>query len=303
MASIYWISTASTSWAIAANWSTTTVPANGDDVYITNSAISIDTGLNQSAVTLASLSIDSSYTGRLGTSAAALQVSATTMTIGQEVLDGQTTGSGRLRIDGTFTTVNVLNTATNGADIGFPPCRLKGTITTLNVLRGKVGIAVSTPVETSTVTTLNGNKDNAAAQPIITLGNGVTVTTINIKGSKVVTRNSATITAVTLYDGSYSVQGDAAHTTLTMYGGAVQYMGIGTITNLRVYGGTFDLSMDGRTKTVSNCDLYGPCTLDVATGVAGSVVFTNGIDLNGIDFDDAKVMVGENRRITLGTVA
>lgn len=53
-------------WNVAANWSPSGVPQTGDDVYLDNFAGDIKYGLDQSAVTLASLRATASFTGEIG---------------------------------------------------------------------------------------------------------------------------------------------------------------------------------------------------------------------------------------------
>jgi hypothetical protein len=67
MASKYLSTTSGTiSWATATNWSDQFVPASSDTVTIANSTATIDTNLNQIAVTLTSLSVPLTFTGTAG---------------------------------------------------------------------------------------------------------------------------------------------------------------------------------------------------------------------------------------------
>jgi len=111
-------------WDTAANWVGGVVPANSDDVYLEQSEASIRYGLDQSAVTLASLNIAASFTGEIGlprinSSGATgyveyrgrdLQIGATNLNIGY----GEGDGSGSMRIDtgANQTAVVVQNTGT-----------------------------------------------------------------------------------------------------------------------------------------------------------------------------------------------
>jgi hypothetical protein len=105
-------------WSTGANWSTGAVPTTGDDVVLQNSANPVLYGLDQSAVTLNSLSIDQSFTGTIGLPRANsagyveyreqyLKIGATTVTIGR----GPGAGSGRIKLDtlAAQTTLRVLN--------------------------------------------------------------------------------------------------------------------------------------------------------------------------------------------------
>ncbi|HET6327051.1 MAG TPA: hypothetical protein VFG04_20390, partial [Planctomycetaceae bacterium] len=90
-------------WDNAANWSTNSVPASGDDVVFNSGNVACLYNLTQTAVTLQSLTLYQGYTGTIGLPlynnkgyyeyrATELAVSATTINVGQ--LTGQ--GSGRI---------------------------------------------------------------------------------------------------------------------------------------------------------------------------------------------------------------
>ncbi len=55
-----------TSWSNPRNWSGGAVPVAADDVIFSNGSVPCLYGLDQSGVTLASLTIDQSYTGKIG---------------------------------------------------------------------------------------------------------------------------------------------------------------------------------------------------------------------------------------------
>jgi hypothetical protein len=299
MGSLYWLGATSGDWNVTTNWSTGAVPVSTDDVYFSNNAVDVTLNLDQSAVTLASLTIDQSYTGKFAGAGTYLQINATTMNIGRASGDQSNPGSSRLHINGTFTTVNVIDTASSSADAGFPPVCLKGTITTLNVRSGRVGVAVLTPVETATATTINVTQsDTASSSPIVSLGL-VTNTTANIEAGKLSNKGTATVTTATVVGGEYRVESTAAHTTIKVESGKLVYNGTGTITNLSVYDATADFSNDPRSKTITNCNVYKNAKLNLQTGVKGSVVLTNGVIVNGTDIDGVSLKVGNDRTLTL----
>ncbi len=124
-----------TFWSEPRNWSTGSVPAGGDDVVIQNSAASILYGLDQSSITLNSLSIDQSFTGTIGlprTNVGGyveyrlqyLQIKAPTITIGA----GAGAGSGRIKLDTLAgeTLLSVLNSG-SPAESGIKSILWKGT--------------------------------------------------------------------------------------------------------------------------------------------------------------------------------
>lgn len=247
-------------WSNADNWDTGSVPVSTDDVYFDNSAVSVLYGLDQSAVTLTSLTIARSYTGEIGLpkqNAAGyveyrddyLQISATTITIGR----GDGTGSPRMKIDcgSVATTVNVESTGTS-IETGIEALLWKGTnvANVIDVQDGDVGIAIHGG-EAANLATLRCNTGN------IRCGDGVV-----FAGGATVDNEAATlalfsdVTTINTFSGQTTVGGTADVTTLTINGGTVFYDSNGTVTTLTV-GGTginsvLDCSRDNRAMTVTN---------------------------------------------------
>lgn len=222
MATNRWISTSSGDWATGANWSTGSAPSTGDDVYFdaTGSA-SVSSGLNQSAVTLASLNISSAYTGAIGTASAYLQVSATLLNIGAASRDGSTgQGSGRIKIDlgSNASTITIFSSSSSSTDTGKEPIRLIGSHASnaLYVAGGRVGIAAD-PGESSMIPTVGVTGGGSTA----TLGSGCTLTTLNNNG------------------GTLNV--NSAATTLTCSSGTTTTLGTGAITMINADGGVLNL--------------------------------------------------------------
>ena len=93
MATNYWIGgSGSQPWTTGANWSLGAAPVSTNDVFILNGSSDINTGLAQSAVTLASLTIGSGFTGTIGAAAisgAFLDIGATVFRCIQEDMTSQ----------------------------------------------------------------------------------------------------------------------------------------------------------------------------------------------------------------------
>jgi hypothetical protein len=306
MATRTWTGDIDGDWADAGNWLEAAVPVNADDVYIPQGTPDIDEGLGQSAVTLTSLTIEAG-SGKIGTAAAYLEISATTVNVNRRLDTTSVTPAGRIKLKGVYTTVNVHDGATSPADTGFQSVMLAsgGTIGTVNVQGGKVGIATATATETTTVTTLNVTKgQNITVDPAVTIGQGATVTNLNtFTGVTVANNSNNTVAAAKVNGGDYTVNGNGAHTALTVFGGTCKYNGTGTIAALGVYEAIMDFRGDQRAKTVTACDTFKGAKLYADTGVLGSITFTNGIDLNGVDLSDVTLKIGNGRRLTLGTAA
>lgn len=249
-------------WSTAANWSGGVLPANGDSVVLENSKSDILYGLDQSAVTLASLSVSQTFLATVGlprTNAGGyveyrpqyLRIGATTCTLG--VGNGQ--GSGRIKIDfySIQTTCAVLNSG-SAAETGVPSILLKGTHASnvLNLTKGSVGVAFFAG-ETATLATVNcGYLSNVNGDSNLTLGGGVTLTTVKQSGGAIVAASN--ITTLTQYAGTLTLQGTATIDTATIEGTLFD-QSTGTFTTLTVLG-KYDRRQSMAAKTCTNVTLY-----------------------------------------------
>lgn len=289
--------------SLAANWSAG-VPVNGQDLYFQGTSIGALYNLQAlNGVTVNSINWDSTFTGN-----AALpvqnpngyaeyrqryfQIGATT----ENFLPGTGGGSGFIARDNGSAawTVNVNNTG-NPAQQGQPALFLKGTnaANVLNVTRGVVGSA-TLPSEAATWTTINvGYQQSQNTDVTLILGAGCTLTTINQNGGQV-SVNSA-VTTLTQRGGAAFVYGTATVGTLDVEAGTCNYYSNGTLTTATVgVAGTLDFSKDPRSRTVTNCTVYG--TLidpDHTVSFSTAVYFPNGIGNNG-----ASLNYGTNFRLT-----
>ena len=265
-------------WDDDENWSTGSAPVNSDDVYIDNSAVSILYGLDQSAVTLTSLTIGASFTGTVGlpkTNASGypeyrddyLQIGATTVKAGT----GEGSGASRIKINfGSVQTGVEIQSTGSSEEFGIPAVLIIGThaSNTIDVVAGSVGVAVFGG-ESATVATLT----HAQAADVL-CGAGCTLTTV--AGTGQITINSAA-TTITQSAGLVTVIGSGAVTTLTLKSGQCTYRSSGTITTATI-GGVLDCSQDSTARTITNCTLRrGGQILDPHS----TITYTNGIGLDG----------------------
>lgn len=275
MATKIWVGTTD-DWNVAGNWSPAGVPVNADDVYIENSTQDIASTLDQSAVTLDSLNIAQSFTGKIGTTSAYLQIGATIVRIGYHYGPASPAGSGRLKIDlgAAAAAVTVYNTGSTPTETNKPCVRLLANHanTTIEVRKGKVGIAFDTG-ETTTIascTVSYVSHKNTDAEVII--GSGVTLTTFEQTGGDNILQCAAT--TANAEGGSLLTAGSGAITTLNAKDGDVISNSTGTITTLTITGSNVDLTKSAAARTVTNCTLDEPGSLKVDPGV---VTFTNKI--------------------------
>src|SRR5436305_7696191 len=123
MSTVYWVgpSSGATSWATAANWSGSAVPATGDTVFINNLTADITSGLAQSAVTLAALYVigGTGTIGVAGDAGAYLAIGVTNMLIN--------CGLTRLKWDpGTVNHTTVVQATGGSADTGRAALQIEG---------------------------------------------------------------------------------------------------------------------------------------------------------------------------------
>jgi hypothetical protein len=259
-------------WNSPMNWSGGAVPVDTDDIVIQDSDVDILYGLDQSAIQPTSLTIDMSYTGKIGLPAINedsssgsyyeyrdryLKIEPVTTNIGR----GSGAGSGRINLNTNddAVTVNVFNTgvAESGRERAL---QLLGTnaANVLNIVKGSVGVAIEAG-ETAQIATLRiGYLDNVSGDSQVRTGAGLTLATVSMAGG-VVTLGCAA-TTITQDEGELTLDGTGAIATLKVRGGTCHYNTTGTLTTGTVSGaGHLDFSQDLRSKTVTNAiERYGP---------------------------------------------
>lgn len=232
-------------WDTAANWSGGAIPANTNDVVIENSDVDILYGLDQSALTFASLTIKQSYTGKLGLPRRnaggyfeyreqSLKCGATVVNIG----DGDGQGSGRIKLHtgtvaGTFTILN----AGTPAETGIPAVLLQGSHanSALVVLKGDVGSAFFAAETAQYASVKTSYRDSPAGDVHLRCGSGVTHGTITQAGGTIEIESNATTISQTEETATLWLKGAAAVTTLTAEG-LVKSHSTGTITTATIRG-------------------------------------------------------------------
>ncbi|QDU53547.1 beta strand repeat-containing protein [Gimesia panareensis] len=249
-------------WDVAANWDSNSVPASSDIAYISDSDIDILYGLDQSAVTLAELHVEQTFTGSIGlprkntdgTSSYSeyreqyLKIGATELFIGEKNGDG----SDRIKINlGSVQTTALIVDSGDSPDGNTPPILLLGSHASnvINVNRGFLGIAYY-PTETATVATIRqAFIDDATDDTTVYCGAGATLTNI-IKSGGELTLNSNT-TSLEQTAGTTNIY-DGAHTVLNVLAGTLNYNSTGTLSAVNLSGDavlTFD--QDRRPKDVT----------------------------------------------------
>jgi len=293
-------------WDNAANWSTNSVPASGDDVVFNSGNVACLYNLTQTAVTLQSLTLYQGYTGTIGLPlynnkgyyeyrATELAVSATTINVGQ--LTGQGSGRIKLNVGSNACTLNIYATG-QPLEQGYPSLTWRGTSgsNVVNANKGQIGIAFF-PGQTASVNNLNiGYVSNVAGDVQLTVGAGATLTTVTQNGGNVTLYGGMTTLLVAA--GACTVYGTGAVSNLTVnQSGSVAWNSTGTIGGNPIVAdkGVLDFSKDQQAKTVTNpIQKFGDASqlLDpyqVVTSLA--VILEQSNDLSGLE-------LGENLTLT-----
>ena len=287
-------------WDNANNWDTGAVPVNSDDIVFENNDVDCLYGLDASAVTLTSLTIKQSYSGKIGLAVKTdteyyeyretyLKVGATTLTIGI----GEGEGSQRIKINnGTIQTTVIVVDSGQSAD-ALPAIQWKGTHASnvVRVSKGSFGAAVLAG-ETAAIATLAvGYREDQDADAQVVCGPGVTLTNVDVSGGAVELASATTTIDQTA--GLLTITA-AAHASIDIDGGQMVYKGTGTITTLSVSGdGQADFSQDMRGKTITNAvQLYRGATFNDPYGI---VTLSAGYKTNRCTLAEVTVDVGPDR--------
>ena len=230
-------------WTDVDNWSGNSLPVNGDNVHLRGTSRSILYGLGQSAVTLALLDIDSTYTGKIGlpdyhaaTGGGAtyaeyrnthLAIGATLVNVGRG--DGQ--GSGRIRINfgSVQTTLRVYGTGQPESQGGFALDWLGTHVSnSLIASRGSIGAAIKPGTTAVCASARIGSQGSAVSDVQALFGDGCTLTDLKMTGGTVECRNGFATGEVN--EGQLTVSGSAGiSTSLKANNGLINYDTTGTL--------------------------------------------------------------------------
>jgi hypothetical protein len=273
------------------NWleddnTTGTAPSNGSHVVFDGRATrSLDETLGVlSAVTLASITVKSSFTYNIGAIATGIltyfAVSATNVVIGEPEGDGSLdSGSSLIAINfgSAANTTRVKSAASTGTS-GFAPVMLRGSATAnkLVVASGWVGYGMNAPNETYIL----GQCDIVGEDANVELCGGGTLTTINQVSGRVAFRNN--LTTLDQQGGEAQSEGTATLTTGNI-GGTFRSNSSGTITTANVNnGGILDFNGSTVARTLTNAFIRGTGRILVPVTDWDVITITNGVDfLNG----------------------
>lgn len=233
-------------YAQAGNWQLDAVPVITNDVIFNQGVQSIFYGLDQSGVALADFRVLPGCSSEFGLIEDGLgqylQIDPNLFRYegnGRKCLFDLSAAAIAVHIDG-----QGQPTAT-----GLHAIYLIGSaLTTVDILRGNVGLAVF-DADTATITTLRvGHVQNPFADSDVTVGSGVTLTTLDANAGQTLMKGGCT-TANVAADAVVTTEGAGTITTANVYGKA--YLNsTGTVTTLNCWG-TVDLSQDRQSKTIT----------------------------------------------------
>jgi hypothetical protein len=237
----------------ARNWSLNTVPASTNDVEIggptSGQSVSILYGLNQSAIDIAAFNVRKDYNGQIGREE---DGKSYYLRIDPDTVDYQ--GASNLAlIDIGSANISPQIECNGSALNGKFALYIKGSdIATLEVRKGKVAIAPLTGETATVATLLVSYATNPLSDSDVTIGSGVTLTTLTQSGGKVELRCAAT-TVTTGASGVCTTAGSGAITTWHAYG-KIYPNSTGTITTLNLYG-LMDQTGDRNSRTISTTNI------------------------------------------------
>ena len=243
-------------WSLAANWREGSVPINADDVFLIDNATSITAGLDQSAVTLASLNIDLSYTGNIGLDDTSfLIIGSTIVNLGQNLGSAAPSGAPRLNLDlRGAAAVTVFGTSSNSTDANRNPLRMLFNSASSDLfIRGGSAAIADDGDQTSTLGDINVTGDGVT----LNIGDGVTYDNLNVTRGSIQAFSMPT-TKVDAKGGDILLQGVDTLALLEVDSTASVVSNIsGTITLITGRGGSVDFSQSNEIRTVTDIVVSG----------------------------------------------
>jgi len=263
------------------NWSGGALPTTSDDVVFENSNVDCLYGLTAlSAVTLTSITVRASYTGRIGLPERAGGSSTIApggsggyyeyrpryfqfdgdcaVTIG----DGTGAGSGRINLEGGDGATTVLVFGTAQPEDGVAAFHWKtigsGTGNTLSITQGSVGLALDTGAVCKVTPIRVGSEGNPANDVTLRCGAGAVLNTVVQHAGKV--EVNSTVASLTMQrDANEYTQSAGALTAATVYGGTLYYNSTSTLASVTAYGPSakVNFSRDPRAKTLTDGSFKG----------------------------------------------
>ncbi|MBL4700333.1 hypothetical protein JYU15_02285 [bacterium AH-315-I18] len=311
-------------WSTAGNWSNASLPVNADVVIFSNNSVPVLFGLDQSLITLNTLHIEQSYTGKIGLPdelftvdsnttdstqceyrQTYLAVSADNVHIGQHAGSTTPSGAGRIKLNTGIiqTQLHVHQTASLASDSHHQVVRWVGdhVNNVVRILRGKLGIASNLPGESATISQLYiGQAGSLGSDALVVIGQDVTLTQLNQAGGSVIL--SCDVDQIQQSAGSLVTLGQALLNTVTL-AGQTDFEHIGDITSLTLRSNAqVDFSRQSQARTIGTCKLHNAASLNLNNGNPLSISFTNGIDYVQTSPDQVNITWWPNIRLNVTAI-
>lgn len=291
MARKHWISTSSTSFTTASNWSDGVAPANSDTlVFNSLGTANVETDLSTTLTGL-TLVVEQSYTGQIGVlagnTATYLTISGGTLKVGQSTGQGSAAGSPLVMVDfgggdtSAAGTVYIFDSSSTSASTFYPPVLVRHSsadagvpVTTINQTGGNIGLAALTgDTSGSNKFVLQAAKPDDRAPNVPAqayFGQGSTLSTSSADTGTIHYRSAnATSATITLSgDAVLVLDGSANLGTIQVWDDA-QVLDYGTQSTIAALNlaGTYR-RMNPATVAVTAATFYRGSTLDTAVGRA-----------------------------------
>lgn len=311
-------------WSTPENWSSDSIPVNGDTVIFQNNSVPVLYGLDQSTITLAALFINQSYVGKIGlpdniftidtstTDADAceyrqsyLTISANEIHIGKHAGSSTPSGAGRIKIDtgNNQTHLHIHNTASTPSDNHHQTVQWIGNHAdnVVRILRGKLGIASNLPGETTTVKEIYvGSSGSLGSDADVVIGSQTTLDQLYQAGGSIILE--ADVNTLEQTNGSLTTLHSLALTNVTL-AGSTDFQHIGDIANLTLRNtANVDFSKQSTPRSINTCKLHASSTLNLNNGNPLSITFTNGLDCVQCSPDQINVTWWPNVRLAVGAI-
>jgi hypothetical protein len=317
VATKYWISTSSTSFNTAANWSDAAAPANSDTLIFNGlGTANVETNLGTTLTGL-TIIVEQSYAGQIGvlsgSTATYLKIDGGTLVIGQNTGHGAPSGSALIMVDFGASnstnagTVRIYDSSSSSASDYYPPILITNTSTngtppvvTVQQYGGSAGFS-ALPGDTAGARKFSYySSPPASGAPAVAVnayfGSGATTNLIKSSVGTLLSRSAITAPEVTLSGNAKMVyEGSGDLTALNVYEQA-EFEDRGTeanITALKV-GGTYRR----RSNTAVSCPsatFTAGATFDVDSGNTSCFSFTSTKTLSNCSIQDVNIIgpVGE----------
>lgn len=242
-----------------ANWTLDAVPASTNDVLFIPGSVNVKYGLDQSGVAIADFRVFKGCSSQFGRFDNGVGMY---LKIDPDLFRYEGSGSPALFDIGSANIAAYIAAYGTPTATGYHTVYFKGSnVTTLTIDKGNVGVA-ALDADTATVATINiGYVTTQASDAAVTVGSGVTLTTLNQGGGTCELKCAATTVNVASGSTSLTTTGSGAITTVNVYGGSIYLNSTGTITTLNIYGGTVYLNQNRASRTITTTNFYGAGTL------------------------------------------